>query len=672
MHCGVSLFFIFATMRIIVVFILLAFGLRPSADNSQQSTDNRHGFRKRISETETDVGSGDGNGNPTPKSDSVSNIRFHESQIRLADSLYKNYLPQYNFEEVKAAMEFFDSLRLSMDNGDGDGNGYGNIIPTPTPTSASDSAIRLQNPILLCAKAHYYHAVGLTEKDDIVGACEHYLIALEIMEEMMANDKRLRKKDKRLKAKVDNLEDYEKIRFVALIYNRLGRLYNNESFCDLAILKYKKALGYVDLINDNSFKANLLKELANSYQLANNADSALCYYNKSLETNSNLTNKLDVEKSIALILFDKGEKDSAFALIKNNLCKIENYSSKNSYYGVLGEMYYKDKVYDSAIFYLEKSIVSQDYYTKYLSSVKLSAIYDSLGMNDKEAYYNDIVASLSFKKNNKIVEVNRLQNVYDSYKSRQILKERIENKKKTYRIIYLFTIFILFVLALLTLLRYKSKIKHHKLSTSLNEKEKDIIDKDKFITLINLEIKQKENEIKQYSAEIESYKNDVTILKKEIESSKQEISGKEADIEKIKKTLEEKEAELKRLKNNLERNKSINIESYYNSEICKKISGRKESDFTPLTDEELALLLEAADKNLGNITKTLSKKYPRLRKEDMICICLILLNINIGRLYHLLNRNRKTIWERINRIKNIMNINEDQDVFLFIKDVLRM
>ena len=40
--------------------------------------------------------------------DSVS---FYESQIRLADSLYKNYLPQSNFEEVKAAMEFFDSIR---------------------------------------------------------------------------------------------------------------------------------------------------------------------------------------------------------------------------------------------------------------------------------------------------------------------------------------------------------------------------------------------------------------------------------------------------------------------------------------------------------------------------------------------------------------------------------
>ena len=40
-------------------------------------------------------------------------VDFYESQIRKADSLYKNYLHQYNFDEVKAAMEFFDSIRNS-------------------------------------------------------------------------------------------------------------------------------------------------------------------------------------------------------------------------------------------------------------------------------------------------------------------------------------------------------------------------------------------------------------------------------------------------------------------------------------------------------------------------------------------------------------------------------
>ncbi len=43
-------------------------------------------------------------------------VDYFENQIHLADSLYKNYLPQYNFEEVKAAVMFFDSLRLTTDN----------------------------------------------------------------------------------------------------------------------------------------------------------------------------------------------------------------------------------------------------------------------------------------------------------------------------------------------------------------------------------------------------------------------------------------------------------------------------------------------------------------------------------------------------------------------------
>ena len=40
-------------------------------------------------------------------------VDFHESSISIADSLYKSYLTQYNFDEVKAAMEFFDSIRNS-------------------------------------------------------------------------------------------------------------------------------------------------------------------------------------------------------------------------------------------------------------------------------------------------------------------------------------------------------------------------------------------------------------------------------------------------------------------------------------------------------------------------------------------------------------------------------
>ena len=105
---------------------------------------------------------------------SDSQIQYYESQIRLADSLYKNYLPQYNFEEVKAAMEFFDSVQLSAISRQHRG--------LFDKKDTDENKLIAESRLLTAAKAHYYHAVGLTERDDIVGACEHYFIALEIME----------------------------------------------------------------------------------------------------------------------------------------------------------------------------------------------------------------------------------------------------------------------------------------------------------------------------------------------------------------------------------------------------------------------------------------------------------------------------------------------------------
>ncbi|MBQ2907226.1 MAG: hypothetical protein IJE47_05610, partial [Bacteroidales bacterium] len=161
-------------------------------------------------------------------------VDYFENQIRLADSLYKNYLPQYNFEEVKAAVMFFDSLRLTTDLLESE-----NLKTSESEKSCEQRAMsnesflesenlktsksekgcepramsheqRFQNTqssqhdaqslkktVDCCplsvdieyqrARAHYYHAVGLTERDDIVGACEHYFIALEIMESETEN-----------------------------------------------------------------------------------------------------------------------------------------------------------------------------------------------------------------------------------------------------------------------------------------------------------------------------------------------------------------------------------------------------------------------------------------------------------------------------------------------------
>ncbi|MBR5603468.1 MAG: hypothetical protein IKW51_04570, partial [Bacteroidales bacterium] len=397
-----------------------------------------------------------------------------------------------------------------------------------------------------CAKAHYYHAVGLTEKDDIVGACEHYLIALEIMEEMMANDKRLKAKGKK---STDNPEDYEMIRFVALIYSRLGRLFYNESYCDLSMLKYKKALDFIELIKDTAFKANVLKELGNVYQLNGKSDSALLYYNSSLEMNPALANRIDLEKNIAKILFDKGEKDSAYNIIKTNIDRIVNTNLRHSYYNILGDMYMEDKEYDSAIYYFDKSINSNISSIKITASIKLSAIYASTDDYEKKAYYDEIISRISINDVNKNLKNNQLQDVYDKYKERKVEKEKLIGRTRTKVIAISLSALVFVAFIIIILIWYKSK-----------RKDKYIAIKEKKIDEISKEIEYKESEIKKLVEITEHNKSDIETLKNELLTKEQELSYKNADIKKIENDLLARERDLKRLKNNVDENETrINI-----------------------------------------------------------------------------------------------------------------
>ena len=525
-------------------------------------------------------------------------VDYFENQIRLADSLYKNYLPQYNFEEVKAAMEFFDSLRLTTDNSQQTTDFFHRFRKNKSSQYLSNSQTLCNSdayprtvdccPLtvdieFLCARAHYYHAVGLTERDDIVGACEHYLTALEIMEfetENLRTSKSEKRSQSRKVARSQsdclsdsatqilcdretlrpcdlNNEDYEKIRFLALTYTRLGRLFYDENYCDLAILKYKKALKHYNIINDTTFVSYSYKSLGNSYQLDGKYDSALYHYNKSLKLSHNLTNKIDVDKSIALILFNKGKKDSAYVMITNNLNMIDNINVRHSYYNTLGEMFVEDKEYDSAVYYLTKSINSNISDIKVNSAIKLSAIYDSIGDDEKKVYYNEIISKISINDVNKSLKNYKIQDVYNRYKERKAEKEKIKSRTRTKVIAISLSLLIIVSFVIIILIWHKSKRKDRIHQESLNEKDRYIADKEEIISRIDKEIKQKESEIKELVEIIGNLKSDINSLKNEVDTKEEEISCKGNDIKKMENDLSAKERELKRLQENVHENRIL-------------------------------------------------------------------------------------------------------------------
>ena len=439
---------------------------------------------------------------------------------------------------------------------------------------------------------------------------------------------------------VDNPEDYEKIRFLSLIYTRLGELFYNENYCDLAITKYRKALKYELLLEENSFIANTYKCLGNSYQLYNKPDSALYYYNESLRYNSSLPNKLDVDKSIAQILIDKDERDSAYNLIRYNLNKIDNYFAMDSYISIFGDIYYKDKEYDSALYYLGKSVESTNYYTKLFSSTRLSAIYDSIGNREKKTYYDSISISLSVSRISNEVDQSKLIDVYKTYKEKKDKRlfeiERARIKKRNSIIIISFSILV--TLLLLMILR------KHKYSKQISND----------LNLIVEELEKKDAALNKMDDEIRGFKHRQSITEGKIKKKNAELRKKEEE-------LKLKNVEIAEMKDFVERerNSSSNFKEYCSSEICSKILSeianlsrlsRDTSELKPLNLDEFMLLTHSANLHLNNFVKRMSDKYPNFKKEDLYYLCLTIINLNdkqiaalFGVTYHAIRIRRKKI-----------------------------
>ena len=358
-------------------------------------------------------------------------VDFYESQIRIADSLYKNYLPQSNFEEVKAAMEFFDSLRLSKttDNGQQTTDIFHR---SKTKSCTSDAYSRTVDccPLsvdFICAKAHYYHAVGLTEKDDIVGACEHYLIALEIMEDddlvkrhkntKTQRRKVLKKQRNDEKTLCDsNKEGYEKIRFVALIYTRLGELFHNEACTSIAIEAYKNCIIRYMSLNDTIAFANCYKQLGETYIMEDNYDSSLYFYKKSIESLYSKNNQIarDSWKGISAILHHYGEIDSSYRIIYN-LISTTNGDEQYAYKTQLAQMYYKDEVYDSALIYFKDVLNRDNKYTKISSANYISKIYSGKGEVEKSNYFQNLYSDELIEEFNRTSQKSQLMKLYNDY-----------------------------------------------------------------------------------------------------------------------------------------------------------------------------------------------------------------------------------------------------------------
>lgn len=324
------------------------------------------------------------------------------------------------------------------------------------------------------------------------------------------------------------------------------------------------------------------------------------------------------------MFFNKGERDSAFVILRENLNKITNDDVKYSYHCLLGNLYFNDQSYDSAIYYLEESLDNNIITKKIAFTTTLSAIYDSLGNYEKRAYYDNISSKLLMNNINKEVDKSKLQTLYNNYNEIKAERIRIEANARTRRNAIISCLgAIIAIMFVFIYIRYNYKKQNDRLKGEINDYAKE--------------------------------------NKRLIDDFKKSNNKKDKIIKQQKKEISE-------IKNQFNNATGFNLEAYYDSDICKKILSRKDSDFSSLKEDELALLLKSANLYLNNISVRLSEQFPTLNHNDIYTICLIILNVEKNKLPHLLSRDRKTIWDRLDKIRKLMKIDAKQDLFIHIRD----
>lgn len=286
----------------------------------------------------------------------LSKPDYYEYQILIAEALYKNDCSQTNDSAIVESVRFYDSLV----------NIYHKNVDV----------------LFQKSRAHYYQAVGETEKDDIKSACEDYMVSLKTIDKIKGKDR-------------NNSVEY----FNGLIYNRLARIYYD--FTNKVALKiYKNANdSFIKCHADYSVALNCIsiakllssdKRYEESYYYLSVADSIISK-DKTVNELTKTKSRINILMARALNLCDSESKHYEALRIIKKLYDNANDDQMVVISAVLAEMYYQNNMVDSALYYYEMAF-ENNHYAKMTVASRIVEISQNTGDNDRIAHYAPLLA----------------------------------------------------------------------------------------------------------------------------------------------------------------------------------------------------------------------------------------------------------------------------------------
>ena len=472
------------------------------------------------------------------------------------------------------------------------------------------------NDVRMQAKAHYYWGCVYRDMNRQAEAIREFLIAAPLTEK--AKEKRQ----------------------LGLIYNNIGFIYNIQDFNEKADSIYKLMEVIAQEVKDTTLWSEALSKqgsiaLTKGEEYFPIAERKLSDAFGAVDSVGNNGLKANISASLSNLYSRMDEGEKALYYAKLNLSLRRDTARAYRAFLLLGDAYYKLGQYDSATFYLNKSLLSKDYGRKagaYMRLADIAMIQGNAPLS-VELERNSSAYKDSLYKFRRSVVVNE---IIEAETDAQAMLQKLYYKGRLNTYIYGFILITIIIVAIVLFLYRRYQRKNDLLQRDKQELEKINQDLNQHYVSLQTNIEQKNLEIEGLRKELASH---------QIDEEQRENLQAELDEMILKRRTLAKEA-------------FLHSPLYTKMQaIIKDYQDRDQSD-EEISDQEWQEFVVGMDIQWNNAITDLCAKY-QLSKEELHLVCLSLAGFPFSHLEYLLHLSRKTLYRKKNVLLKRMGVEQN-------------
>ena len=459
------------------------------------------------------------------------------------------------------------------------------------------------NDVRMQAKAHYYWGCVYRDMNRQAEAFREFLIAAPLTEK--AKEKRQ----------------------LGLVYNNIGFIYNMQGFNEKADSIYQLMEVIAQEVKDTVLWSEALSRQAsinlmkggNYFSMAEQKLLNAFVVADKMEHNGL---KADISASLSNLYSRMNQGEKALYYAKLNLSLRKDTARSYHAFLVLGDAYYKCEQYDSAIFYLNKSLMSKDYGKKagaYMRLADIAMIQGNAALSVELERNSSAYKDSLYKFRRSVVANEMVEAETDAH----TMLQKIYYKGRLNMYLYAFILItaMIIIVALSLYKRYRRK--------------NDLLQKDK------QQLEKVNQDLSQHYANLQT---DITEKDLEIENLRKELASHQIDEEERAKL----QAELDEM---ILKRRTLAKEAFLHSPLYAKMQAiiqdyqdRDESD-EEISDQEWQEFVVGMDVQWNNAITDLCVRY-QLSKEELHLVCLNLAGFPFSHLEYLLHLSRRTLYRK--------------------------